>query len=153
MTESLILPRQAGEVEIGYVVNETGTTQATPAVGTYVDVNGLSIVVPPQIRPVWIEWGFLVDVTAAPGAGFTSNVDSYVFDEDDVILGGQSVIVGPNGVLGNPSVLGKCRVGVPTEEKTYRIRWTRTGNATFTGNIFHGAIHPAFRSWMSAILR
>lgn len=143
---------EAGNVEIVYVVNETAVVQALAA--GYTDVTGLVAVVPPHTRPVWLEWHFMVDITTAPAASNSANVDSFVFDELDNIVGSESITVyGANGTAGNPSLSGKCRIDPNVAQKTYRVRSSKTGNATFAGNIYHGSIASAFRSWLTASLR
>lgn len=144
---------EAGEYELGYVENESGVTQV---IGTALNatVTDMILVVPPQTRPVWVEFCFAIDVTTAPAAGTSGTVHGVVMDgADPVAVAGGSITIEAAGVDGIFTVQGKGRLGPTAVEKTLRVDVFRGANSSFRANVMNGAIALGWRSWFTAYVR
>lgn len=144
--------RRGDGTEVAYVMNETGVVQVLSTVQA--DAVGMALVVPPQTRPLWIDFAMHVKETAAPAAGASGVADAQLWDENDFIWGWAPVgFESGSGASISQTMKGPIRIGPTTTTKTFRLRVVKGGSANFAGQISHGAIAAAFRSWMAAYVR
>lgn len=145
----LRLTRDASVAEIAYAKNETGVVDVLNAALT--DVTGLVFTLPQVGQPVYIKARILVDVTAAPAASSSGDVNLTIVDDTGTPLEQSIMPIEPGGTNGYIDVKVEARLDPNTPSRTYRAQASRSGNATFTGQILHGSLSPVFRSWMRAL--
>lgn len=134
--------------EVAYAENVSTIAQVATTAAVVID--GCTIVVPPNPRPVWVEASALFDVTTAAAAGATGTVSTGINVGADAkaaaILSVESA-----GTVGYVTVVSRYRIPPNTPEATYSAVFSKGGNATFAAQILNGGIAPAFRSYISAI--
>lgn len=148
-----VLLHSSGQ-EIAYSENASGTTQALTT--AMADVTGLTVVVPVNPRPVWVEAEVMLDPTALPAAGTPAAVALQVLDQNSTIHayayhGLDNLIHHGGSAYRHLSVRG--RVGPVASELTLRLQALKAGDAAFAASLVHGAIAPAFKSWITATAR
>lgn len=138
--------------ELGYVEDVSGTPLAlttTPGNST-----GLSMVVPNQARPVWLEGEVLVDVTTAPAASGTGNVTVQIKTSGGTIVAsGTFPFESGSGTAGLGTCRVKYRVPPNTAQDTYTLWALRGGDSTFRASLVNGFSGPASRSYLSGEYR
>lgn len=140
-----VKPQQPGQ-ELAYAENVTGAVQALGTVLT--DLVGCSIFVPQSDRPVWVDAEFWLDVTTAPVG--TGNAGLNVLNEAGAVLGGCLVPLESTSNAGFAVVHARFRIPPGTPAGTIRAAANRSGVA-YVASVMHGAIGPAFRSYIAAV--
>lgn len=137
--------------EIAYVENTTGTPYTLTNVATSL---GLSVTLPQSTRPIWIHGSAWVDITSSPAASNTGTAAIIVVDDQGspVTHGGDIMPIEPGGTQGFLQLKFECRIPPNTPSRTYTLQANR-GGGTWGGNIMHGQVGIAFRTWLSAEYR
>lgn len=141
-------------IEVGYIANETGTTQTITTTST--DITGMVLEIPAQERPLWLEFNFVVDITTNSATATATTIFGEIVDENDTLVGaGFAVFEGASGTSSFWNVTGKTRIGPTTGTKTYRTKVWKAGNgaSSFVGVVMNGQNSPVYRTWMAAFLR
>lgn len=142
--------------EIFYSANVTGTTLALgstlpTAAGTSLLCSGL---VPQSTRPIWLYAEAFADVTTAPAAGGTGNVNLLVYDDQGTPVMADGSGIEPfesgSGTSGYARCAYSARIAPNTTSRTYTLYAYRTGDSTFRASILNGANAPVYRSYLRA---
>jgi hypothetical protein len=135
--------------EMGYSEN----ISAVPYVLTTASVGlvGVSIVAPVSPRPMYIHMGAWADVTTTATAATTGNTGVNIVDETAAIIGGDLFPFEGADSQGYCQMKTMVRIAPNTPSHTYSLVASRSGNANFRASIMHGAIGPAFRTFLALI--
>lgn len=135
--------------EIAYAENASGTALVLGTSSAAVD--GCSIVLPPNPRPVWIEYFGLIDVVTAPATGGTGTATLAVVATSSgaAVSAALTSAFGPNGASGYMTIFGRFRIPPNTATDTYYVTVNR-GGQTWAGNLMNGTIAPAFKTYIAA---
>jgi hypothetical protein len=138
-------------IEIAYVENATGVSQPLTIAGGAADATLLAVVVPVVARPVYVRARIVFDVTSAPAAAGSGTVNLWIEDDTGAVLEQDiGAIESGSGTAGFVTLKVEARIPANTPQRTYKARVSIGGQAAFAGQILHGVIAPALRSWIKA---
>lgn len=136
--------------ELAYVENVSGVLQPVNST-VLADVTGMTITVPPQTRPYWVRGEAMLDVSTAPAAAATGQMQLIIVDDVGTGLAAwEGCIEGGAGTSGQFTGKLDARIEAGAPQKTYRMQVSR-GSTSFAFDVKQGSGSPVFKSWLSAI--
>lgn len=135
--------------ELACSENVSGVLQSVNST-VLADITGCVITVPAQARPYYVEGEAMLDVSTAPAAAATGQMQLVLVDDAGTGLAAwEGCIEGGAGTAGQFTGRVKGRIPAGASAKTYRLQVSR-GSTAFTFDVKNGSGSPVFKSWIAA---